>query len=67
MGGGVGIELDSEVIELNKFWIEYGPNVGAGCRYWITEVIELDNIVLDRFYCINTRNRWELKPWEISD
>jgi hypothetical protein len=33
------------------YWIEYGPNVGTRCRYWITEVIELDSIVLDKFYC----------------
>ena len=27
-------------------------NVGTGCIYWITEAIELGNIVLDKFYCM---------------
>ena len=29
----------------------FQKDVGTGCKYWITEVIELDNIVLDKFYC----------------
>ena len=37
------------------YWIRQGHtlghfNVGTGCRYWITEVIELDDIVVDMFY-----------------
>ena len=40
------------------YWIRQGHtlghfNVGTGCKYWITKVIELDNIVLERFYCVN--------------
>ena len=39
-----------------QYWIRHGHtlghfNVGTGCKYWITEVIELDSIVLDMFYC----------------
>ena len=29
-------------------------NVRTGCKYWITEVIDLDSIVLERFYCIQS-------------
>ena len=48
------------VLNERDYWIRQGHalghfNLGTGCRYWITEVIELDSSVLDRFYCIVIR------------
>ena len=42
---------------MRGYWIRQGHtlghfNVGTGCKYWITEVIELDGIISDKFYCI---------------
>ena len=44
------------VLNYRGHWIRHGHtmghfNVGSGCRYWITEVIELGSIVFDMFYC----------------
>ena len=44
------------ILNWRGYWIRQGHttdhfNIGTRCIYWIMEVIELDNIVLDMFYC----------------
>ena len=54
MNNTVGTE--GSVLNYMGYWIREGQtlghfNVGTGCKYWITEVIDLESIVLDMIYC----------------